>query len=189
MGRRSKTHSSAEEKFAIVLEALRSGDVAETCRTHEISPTVFYRWKDEVEKGALAAFGGKSAASAVDQEQAQSSSWSVRWGAAISRSRSPKMCRASELWAGSFAGEAVRGPGLCSNAGSGSHRHQPLQPVLQGEATAVACRSRAGRSKNSPSTNGYRSTTTARTGRPRTEPYTKPVRASHNPIHQQIARP
>jgi transposase-like protein len=69
MGRRSKVQRSAEEKFAIVMEALKSGSIAETCRTHGISPTVYYRWKDEMEKGALAALGGKSAAARPDEEQ------------------------------------------------------------------------------------------------------------------------
>ena len=72
MGRRPKVQRSAEEKFAVVMEALKSGNVAETCRKHEIAPTLFYRWKDEMEKGALAALGGRSAASAQpDEEQAK----------------------------------------------------------------------------------------------------------------------
>ena len=69
MARRPKTQRSPEEKLAIVMEALKSGNVAETCRKHEIAPTLFYRWKDEVEKGALAALGGRSAAARPDEEQ------------------------------------------------------------------------------------------------------------------------
>ncbi len=69
MGRRPKVQRTAEEKFAIVMEALKSGNVAETCRKHEIAPTLFYRWKDEMEKGALAALGGRSAAARPDEEQ------------------------------------------------------------------------------------------------------------------------
>lgn len=71
MGRRPKVQRTAEEKLAIVMEALKTGNVSETCRKHEIAPTLFYRWKDEVEKGALAALGGRSAAARPDQEQAK----------------------------------------------------------------------------------------------------------------------
>jgi len=69
MGRRSKVQRTPEEKLAIVMEAMRSGNVAETCRKHEVAPTLYYRWKDEMEKGALAARGGKSAAARPDEEQ------------------------------------------------------------------------------------------------------------------------
>ena len=71
MGRKPKVQRTPEEKFAIVMEALKSGNVSETCRKHEIAATLFSRWKDEVEKAALAALGGRSAAARPDQEQAQ----------------------------------------------------------------------------------------------------------------------
>jgi transposase-like protein len=53
----------------IVLEGLKSGNVAETCRKYEIAPHLYYRWKDEVEAGAKAALGGTSAAAQPDAEQ------------------------------------------------------------------------------------------------------------------------
>jgi hypothetical protein len=31
------------------------------CRKYEIAPNLYYRWKDEVEQGAKAALGGRSA--------------------------------------------------------------------------------------------------------------------------------
>jgi len=71
MGRRPKVQRTAEEKFAIVMEAVKSGNVAEVCRKNEISPAVYYRWKDEMEEGALAALGGRSAAARPDEEQAK----------------------------------------------------------------------------------------------------------------------
>lgn len=71
MSRRPKVQRSPEEKFAIVLEGLKSGNVSETCRKYEIAPTLFYRWRDEMEKGALAALGGRSAAARPDEEQAK----------------------------------------------------------------------------------------------------------------------
>jgi transposase-like protein len=69
MGRRSRVQRTPEEKLAIVMEAMKSGNVAETCRKHEVAPTLYYRWKDEMEKGALAALGGKSAAAQPADEQ------------------------------------------------------------------------------------------------------------------------
>lgn len=70
MGRKAQVQRSPEEKFAIVIEGLKSGNIAETCRTHNIAPTLYYRWKDEAEKAAVAALGGRSAAAArPDEEQ------------------------------------------------------------------------------------------------------------------------
>ena len=66
MARRSRVQRTPEEKFAIVMEAMKNGNVAETCRKHEVTPTLYYRWKDEMEKGALAALGGRSAATRPD---------------------------------------------------------------------------------------------------------------------------
>jgi transposase-like protein len=67
MGRKPKQQRSAEEKLAIVMEGLKSGNIAETCRKFEIAPNLFYRWKDEVEKGALAELGGRSAAARPEE--------------------------------------------------------------------------------------------------------------------------
>jgi transposase-like protein len=40
-----------------VLEGLKSGNVAETCRKYEIAPNLYYRWKDEVPARARARLG------------------------------------------------------------------------------------------------------------------------------------
>ena len=69
MPRRASIQRSAEEKYAIVMEGVKSGNIAETCRNHQIAATVYYRWKDEAEKAALAALAGRSAAARPDQEQ------------------------------------------------------------------------------------------------------------------------
>lgn len=69
MGRRPNFQRTAEEKYQMVMEGLKSGNIAETCRKHEIAPAVFYRWKEEMEKGALAALGGRSVAGRPDEEQ------------------------------------------------------------------------------------------------------------------------
>jgi transposase-like protein len=69
MGRRPKVQKTPQEKWQIVLEGLKSGNIAETCRRYEIAPTLYYRWKDEVEQAAVAALGGGSAAARPDGEQ------------------------------------------------------------------------------------------------------------------------
>jgi len=43
---------TAEEKLSIVLEAIKTGNVAEVCRRHELSPTAFARWREEAMAGA-----------------------------------------------------------------------------------------------------------------------------------------
>ena len=69
MPRKPKVQRTPEEKWKIVLEGLKSGNVAETTPKYEIAPTLYYRWKDEVEEGAKAALGGRSAAARPDVEQ------------------------------------------------------------------------------------------------------------------------
>ena len=51
MGRKPRVHRTPEEKWEIVQEVLKSGNISETCRRHGISPTLFYRWRDEAEQG------------------------------------------------------------------------------------------------------------------------------------------
>ena len=67
--RKPKVQRTPEEKWQIVLEGLKSSNAAETCRKYEIAPALYYRWKDEVEQGAKAALGGRSAATQPDVEQ------------------------------------------------------------------------------------------------------------------------
>ena len=62
MGRKPRVERTPEEKWQIVQEGIKSGNVSETCRRHGIAPSLLYRWKDEAEAGAMAALGGKSAA-------------------------------------------------------------------------------------------------------------------------------
>ena len=71
MGRKAQVKRSAEEKWEIVQEGLRSGNISETCRKHGIAANLWYRWKDEAEQGAKAALGGRRAAGGVDEEQAK----------------------------------------------------------------------------------------------------------------------
>ena len=68
MGRKPRIERTPEEKWQVVQEGIKSGNVSETCRRYEISPTLFYRWKDEAEQGAKAALGGRSAVAAESEK-------------------------------------------------------------------------------------------------------------------------
>ena len=68
MGRKPRVDRSAEEKWKIVQEGMKSGNISETCRRHEIAPNLYYRWKDEAEQGAKAALWGGSAAAAETEK-------------------------------------------------------------------------------------------------------------------------
>ncbi|MFZ0285372.1 MAG: transposase [Terriglobales bacterium] len=68
MPRKAQVQRSAEEKFAIVIEGLKSGNIAETCRNHQIAATLYYRWKDEAEKAAVAALAGRNTTVKPDEE-------------------------------------------------------------------------------------------------------------------------
>jgi len=57
-----------EQKLEIVLEGLKSGNIAETCRRYAIAANLYYRWKDEALQGATAALGGRSAAAAESEK-------------------------------------------------------------------------------------------------------------------------
>ena len=59
MGRKPRVERTPEEKWQIVQEGIKSGNVSETCRRHGIAPSLLYRWKDEAEAEAKAALGGK----------------------------------------------------------------------------------------------------------------------------------
>ena len=47
MGRKPRVDRSPEEKWQIIQEGIKSGNVSETCRRHGFAPNLFYRWKDE----------------------------------------------------------------------------------------------------------------------------------------------
>jgi transposase len=68
MSRKPRVQRTPEEKWEIVQEGIKSGNVAETCRRFGIAPNLYYRWKDEAEQGAKAALGGRSAAAAETEK-------------------------------------------------------------------------------------------------------------------------
>ncbi len=60
MGRRARVDRIPEQKLEIVLEGLKGGIIAETCRRREIAPNLYCPWKDEALQGASAALGGEA---------------------------------------------------------------------------------------------------------------------------------
>ena len=89
MSRKPRVQRTPEEKWQIVLEGLKSGNVAETCRKYEIAPNLYYRWKDEVEAGAKAALGGEAQPrSPMPSRRNGSNNWSEHWAVPTCRSRS-----------------------------------------------------------------------------------------------------
>ena len=72
MSRKPRVDRSPEEKWQIVQEGIKSGNVSETCRHHGIAPNLFYRSKDEAEHGTKAALGGRSAAAAETEKDHRS---------------------------------------------------------------------------------------------------------------------
>ena len=88
MGRKPRVDRSPEEKWQIVQEGIKSGNVSETCRRHGIAPNLFYRWKDEAEQGAKAALGGRSAAARRPRRTIASGNWSGRSAGRHWRSKS-----------------------------------------------------------------------------------------------------
>ena len=68
MSGKPRVDRSPEEKWQIIQEGLKSGNISETCRRHGIAANLFYRWKDEAEQGAKAALGGRSAAAAETEK-------------------------------------------------------------------------------------------------------------------------
>jgi transposase len=69
MGRKPRVDRTPEEKWQIVQEGLRSGNVSETCRRHGIAQTLYYRWKDEAEQEAKAAWGRSTAAAETEKDR------------------------------------------------------------------------------------------------------------------------
>ena len=87
MGRRPRVDRTPEEKWEVVQEGIKSGNVSETCRRHGISPSLLYRWKDEAEQGAKAALGGKALPPPKPKKTGASCSWNERWAGSRWRSK------------------------------------------------------------------------------------------------------
>ena len=56
---------SAEEKSAIIQEGI-AGNVTQTCRKYEVSPTTYYQWRDKFDSGGIDAL--KAQKTVIDPE-------------------------------------------------------------------------------------------------------------------------
>jgi transposase-like protein len=88
MTRKARVQRTPEEKWEIVWEGLRSGNIAETCRRYGIAPNLYYRWKDEGQQGAMAALGGRALPRRRTSRSGASGNWSGRWDGRRWRRRS-----------------------------------------------------------------------------------------------------
>jgi transposase-like protein len=88
MTRKPRVDRSPEEKWQIIQEGIKSGNVSETCRRHGIAPNLFYRWKDEAEQGAKQRLGGEALPRPKPRRTIASDSWNERWGGRRWRSKS-----------------------------------------------------------------------------------------------------
>jgi transposase-like protein len=93
MGRKPRVDRTPEQKWEIVQEVIKSGNISEACRRHGISPTLFYRWRDEAEQGAKAALGGRSAAAAETEKDRRIRQLERTLGAEVAGDRDPKKRR------------------------------------------------------------------------------------------------
>jgi len=68
----SRRRFSAEEKLAVVLAGLKeNANVAEICRNHGISQTLYYHWKDAFLQGGKTALDGRSGKKEVEALKSQ----------------------------------------------------------------------------------------------------------------------
>jgi transposase-like protein len=89
MARRPKVQRSPEEKLAIVMEALKSGNVAETCHKHEIAPRCSTAGRTKWGRDHWLRLGGRAQPHGPTKSRANASSnWNVLWAGRTCRSRS-----------------------------------------------------------------------------------------------------
>lgn len=62
---------TAEQKLEIVLAGIKGGNVQEVCRAHEISPNLYYRWRDAVLEGGKQQLAGKNERQTEDELRKQ----------------------------------------------------------------------------------------------------------------------
>ena len=88
MSRKPRVQRTPEEKWQIVLEGLKSGNVAETCRKYEIAPNLYYRWKDEGKREPRLRLEAEAQPRGpMLSRRSASSNWSGLWAVLIYRSR------------------------------------------------------------------------------------------------------
>jgi len=89
MGRKPRVDRSAEEKWQIVQEGIKSGKVSETCRRHGIAPNLFLSLEGRSgTRSEGSAWGEKRCRGRKPRRTTASGSWNERWGGNRWRSKS-----------------------------------------------------------------------------------------------------
>jgi transposase-like protein len=135
MSGKPRVDRTPEEKWQIVQEGMKSGNVSETCRRHGIAPTRFYRWKEEAEQGAKAALGGRSAAAAETEKDRRIRQLERTLGRKSLETKILKNVVGSELRRGTLPGARNGERGLRGDVGCSDARDQPVQLVLPKQST------------------------------------------------------
>src|ERR1700735_5874281 len=93
MGRKPRVDRSPEEKWQIVQQGIKSGNVSETCRLHGIAPNLYYRWKDEAEQGGEGSAWGEKRCRGGKREGPSHPAVGTNAGAKGAGDRNPKKRR------------------------------------------------------------------------------------------------
>ena len=88
MSRKPRIDRTPEEKWQIIQEGLKSGNVSETCRRHGIAPNLFYRWKEKPSREQRQRLGVKALPRRRPRRTTASGNWNARWGGSRWRSKS-----------------------------------------------------------------------------------------------------
>src|SRR5215510_8405857 len=93
MGRKPRVDRTPEEKWQIIQEGIKSGNVSETCRRHGIAPNLFYRWKDEGGTGSKGSAWGEKRCRSGNRKGSPHPAVGTNSGAEVAGDRNPKKRR------------------------------------------------------------------------------------------------
>ena len=88
MSRKPRVDRTPEEKWQILQEGLKSGNVSETCRRHGIAANLFYRWRMKRNKERRQRLGGEALRRRKRRKIAAFASWNGPWDGSRWRSKS-----------------------------------------------------------------------------------------------------
>jgi hypothetical protein len=125
MSRKPRVDRSPEEKWQIIQEGLKSGNVSETCGRHALLRICFIarRMKRNRAKAAL----GEKRSRGGNREGQSHPSVRTNAGAEVAGNRNPKHVAGSELWCGSLPGTRDRDAGLHGHAVGREIVHQLVE--------------------------------------------------------------
>lgn len=81
----TKRQFSPEQKYRILEEGRQPGtSIAEVCRRHQLTSSLYYKWEAEAKQGAMIALSGKRNKGKADNKEQQLQEKIVRLRAVIS---------------------------------------------------------------------------------------------------------